>query len=78
MLPNMPLETSMLHAQGWWSAVEALSVKRGNSRITFTISLGVAAYPGHGKTPDDLTRCADQALYRAKNAGCNQVSVVFD
>uniref|UniRef100_Q47A94 diguanylate cyclase n=1 Tax=Dechloromonas aromatica (strain RCB) TaxID=159087 RepID=Q47A94_DECAR len=78
LLPNMPLETTMLRAQGWRSAVEALSVKHGNFQITFTISLGVAAYPEHGKTPDDLTRCADQALYRAKNEGRNQVSVFFD
>ncbi|MBS1140309.1 MAG: diguanylate cyclase [Proteobacteria bacterium] len=77
LLPNMPLETTMLRAQAWRSAVEALRVTHGNFQITFTISLGVAAYPEHGKTPDDLTRCADQALYRAKHEGRNQVSVFF-
>ncbi len=77
LLPNMPLETTMLRAQAWRSAVEALRVTHGNFQIAFTISLGVAAYPEHGKTPDDLTRCADQALYRAKHEGRNQVSVFF-
>ena len=75
LLPNMPLDTAMQRAQGWRKAVEELSVVLGNFNITFTISLGVAAYPEHGKTPDDLTRCADQALYRAKNQGRNQVTV---
>lgn len=75
LLPNMPLETAMLRAEAWRVAVEGLCVALGNFRITFTISLGVAAYPEHGKTPDDLTRCADQALYRAKNEGRNGVSV---
>jgi len=75
LLPNMPLETAMMRAEAWRVAVEGLCVALGNFRITFTVSLGVAAYPEHGKTPDDLTRCADQALYRAKNDGRNRVSV---
>lgn len=75
LLPNMPLETAMQRAEAWRKAVEELSVVLGNFHITFTVSLGVAAYPEHGKTPDDLTRCADQALYRAKNQGRNQISV---
>lgn len=78
LLPNMPLETAIQRAEAWRVAVESLSVLLGNFHITFTISLGVAAYPEHGKTPDDLTRCADQALYRAKNEGRNQVSVFTD
>lgn len=75
LLPNMPLETAMMRAEAWRSAVEGLCVALGNFRITFTVSLGVAAYPEHGKTPDELTRCADRALYRAKNEGRNQISV---
>lgn len=75
LLPNMPLEAALERAELWRSAVQDLAITLGSTRITFTVSLGVAAYPEHGKTPDDLTRCADQALYRAKNDGRNQVSV---
>lgn len=75
LLPNMPLGAAIQRAEAWRKSVEELSVAMGDFNITFTISLGVAAYPEHGKTPDDLTRCADQALYRAKHEGRNQVAV---
>lgn len=75
LLPNMPLEAAMQRAEAWRGAIEGLSATLGNFPIAFTISLGVAAYPEHGKTPDDLTRCADQALYRAKHGGRNQICV---
>lgn len=78
LLPNMPLETAMLRAEAWRAAVERLSIAHGNFQLKFTISLGVSAYPDHGKTPDDLTRCADQALYQAKREGRNQVSIHCD
>ncbi|NTV69221.1 MAG: diguanylate cyclase [Azonexaceae bacterium] len=75
LLPNMPLETAVQRAEAWRRSIEELSIALGNFHITFTISLGVAAYPEHGKTPDDLTRCADQALYHAKHEGRNQISI---
>jgi PleD family two-component response regulator len=37
------------------------------------VSIGVATYPEHGKTPDAPLRMADQALYQAKQLGCNVV-----
>lgn len=40
-----------------------------------TASLGVASYPEHGTTPESLKRRADAALYVAKAAGRNRVSV---
>lgn len=73
LLPGMPLASAMERAERWRSSVEGLSIAHGHLAIGFTISLGVAAYPEHGKTPDDLTRCADQALYRAKHEGRNRV-----
>lgn len=75
LLPNMPLETAMMRAEAWRAAVEKLSIAHGNFQLTFTISLGVSAYPDHGKTPEELTRCADQALYQAKHDGRNRVSI---
>ncbi|HVN20551.1 MAG TPA: sensor domain-containing diguanylate cyclase [Dongiaceae bacterium] len=38
-----------------------------------TISAGVAAFPLHGKTRDDLVRAADSGLYAAKQSGRNRV-----
>jgi diguanylate cyclase (GGDEF)-like protein len=36
---------------------------------TITISIGVAALPEHGVSPEDLIAAADRALYQAKAAG---------
>jgi len=40
---------------------------------TITISAGVASYPQHGKTRDEVIRAADYSLYAAKQAGRNRV-----
>jgi diguanylate cyclase (GGDEF)-like protein len=40
---------------------------------TVTISAGVAAFPDHGASRDELVRAADNALYAAKQTGRNRV-----
>ena len=40
-----------------------------------TVSIGVASYPMHGDTPEQLIRRADRALYIAKEQGRNRVWV---
>ena len=40
---------------------------------TVTISAGVASFPTHGKTRDELIRAADNGLYAAKQAGRNRI-----
>ena len=41
--------------------------------VSVTISIGVAQR-GEGQSPQDALKCADDALYRAKDGGRNQVS----
>jgi diguanylate cyclase (GGDEF)-like protein len=44
--------------------------------VPLTISFGVAGFPQHGETTDDLMESADQALYTAKEIG-RDCSVIY-
>lgn len=50
-------------------AVQEHTFERDGAVARLTFSLGVASYPEHGPTAVDLTRAADEALYKAKHAG---------
>ena len=43
----------------------------GAERATIGVSLGIALFPQHGGTQEQLLQCADVAMYRAKDAGRN-------
>jgi diguanylate cyclase (GGDEF)-like protein len=45
--------------------------------VRVTASFGIATYPEHGVTGEDLVSGADQAMYAAKAAGKNRVSVAL-
>ncbi|HEY1419807.1 MAG TPA: sensor domain-containing diguanylate cyclase [Candidatus Dormibacteraeota bacterium] len=54
--------------------VTLVKVVHGTDPIwPLTLSIGVAIYPDHGDTADAVIGNADEALYRAKQAGRNQV-----
>jgi diguanylate cyclase (GGDEF)-like protein len=44
-------------------------------QIALTVSFGVAAYPNHGATGDQLLKAADQALYVAKELGRDRTAI---
>jgi diguanylate cyclase (GGDEF)-like protein/putative nucleotidyltransferase with HDIG domain len=44
--------------------------------LPLSVSLGIASYPRHGQTGDELLRCADQAMYLAKRLGRDR-SVIY-
>ncbi len=44
--------------------------------LELSISIGASLYPAHGRTPSDLMRCADLALYAAKRH--RGMSIVYD
>ncbi|MEF0939700.1 sensor domain-containing protein [Rhizobium sp. BR 362] len=45
----------------------------GEIEIAVTSSIGVAAFPADGETPDELIACADAAMYKAKEHGRNRL-----
>src|SRR5690606_5266552 len=62
----------------WISNIESWSIEPppATPELKVTASFGVAAFPEHDvETVDDLLRCADRALYRAKAAGRDRVVV---
>ena len=48
--------------------------KSAQQKLSVTVSIGVAARGGELRTPAQVLKAADQALYRAKQAGRNRVS----
>ena len=44
-------------------------------QLAITVSFGVAAYPNHGATGDQLLQAADQALYVAKELGRDRTAI---
>lgn len=60
------------------AAVEANRIKRGGTKISVNISVGVAEKSSATLKPDDLLRNADEALYESKRGGRNRVWVSGD
>jgi two-component system cell cycle response regulator len=78
VLPETPASQAWVGAERLRKVVEALSIqvtnKIGSSeKIEFTISTGMAEYPGDATTGNVLIDLADQALYQGKRQGGNRV-----
>lgn len=77
LLPRMPLGIALERAESWRKAFEATRIPFGDFQLEGTLSCGLSGYPDHARTPDELLRCCDEALYKAKHLGRNR-SEVFD
>lgn len=74
LLPETSLEDALEAAERLRKAIEGNSEINPQGQSIVTVSLGVAGLEGDTRTFDDLIQQADKALYRAKQAGKNQVS----
>ena len=50
------------------------SFRTADAKVSVTISIGVAHRTSADQSPEDVLKAADQALYKAKKAGRNQVT----
>ena len=76
VLPGATAEAAARKAEDLRAKIEALAVRYLDGNLPrITISIGVAAFPRSGSTPQELLKVADDALYRAKQEGRNRVCV---
>ena len=74
IFPETSPEEGIALAERLRAAIEKMSLPDPMEKIRVTVSLGVSSYPADRITsPYDLIREADDALYRAKAGGRNQV-----
>ena len=74
MMPGATLKVARQRAEELRAAIAALRLRHAQVDLpAVSLSCGVAAFPEHGVSADALLRAADQALYRAKEAGRNRV-----
>ena len=69
VLPNTPVSAAYARAEAWRTTVEESSVYWLEWSGSATLSLGVAGFPDHGATSDEVMMAADAAVYQAKSAG---------
>lgn len=72
VLPGVDVDGGLLAAERLRSAIETTPVE-GVGKIT--ASIGVATFLKHSEDLEELLELADQAMYRAKRSGRNQVQL---
>ena len=76
ILPDAPLSVTLKRAEQLREKFKHLEVVyQSRSLAAGTLSLGVAGFPEHGSTVENILRAADAALYRAKTNGRDRVVV---
>ncbi len=76
LMPGASLAGALNRARQLLEKVAARTVSyQGRNLDALTISVGIAIWQGDTDAPNSLLQSADKALYRAKQAGRNQISV---
>ncbi len=75
LFTESPLAEAMKVAEQLRQAIAACTLEHNGKLVKVTISQGLAEYPTHGTTMEQLIAAADGALYAAKGAGRNCVRV---
>lgn len=74
-MPRASLEGAQALAERIVRTVGRTALDLAGQTVRLTTSLGVAHYPEHGRTAEELVSHADMAMYQAKRLGKNRCSV---
>ena len=74
ILPETNLDGGLAVAEKLRMAIHGSAFRgRGDVGMRLTVSIGVACFPEHATSPDELLRATDEALYEAKLQGRDRV-----
>ncbi len=76
VLPETKIKNAVKLAERIKRKISDYHFKISDYALTLTVSTGVAGFPVHGKTFEEILQAADLALYEAKRRGKNQVVVL--
>jgi diguanylate cyclase (GGDEF)-like protein/PAS domain S-box-containing protein len=74
IMPNATLEIGYERAEAWRQDFSEAATEYDGMKFSITFSAGVATFPEHGSTGDEIVQAADKALYRSKYGGRNRVT----
>jgi diguanylate cyclase (GGDEF)-like protein len=76
ILPDTSTKSSALVAERIRKAVMSMVVPSNTEKPLphLTVSIGVAAFPEHGQTLEEIIQASDKALYESKRGGRNRVT----
>lgn len=75
LMPNTYKTSALLLSERLRKAIEEKPIKIHDTNIQLTVSGGVAGFPVDAQKAENLLNLADSALYRAKGAGKNSISL---
>jgi diguanylate cyclase (GGDEF)-like protein/PAS domain S-box-containing protein len=76
ILPESSAQDAMKRTAALREGLKKISIRnRGQLLDRVTISVGIAAFPEHGQTVEELLHIADQCLYQSKAQGRDRVTV---
>ena len=75
VLPGANLDTARERALQACRDIRAFRIDAGNASVHVTVSAGVATFPEHGSSQEELILQADKALYLAKQSGRDRIEL---
>ncbi|BAI80539.1 signal transduction response regulator [Deferribacter desulfuricans SSM1] len=78
LIPNTPSENLPIIISKLLNNIRKFKYKYEEDEITFTISIGCCNFTKKYKTDNEIIKCADDMLYKAKNNGRNQAFLLLD
>jgi diguanylate cyclase (GGDEF)-like protein/PAS domain S-box-containing protein len=75
VMPGASPRSALKRAEEIRQACADIRIPYKKKSVKVTLSLGVAAYPAHGKTSREIIENADVALYHSKHSGRNKATI---